>query len=144
MAMTCKGQGQKRRRQACARHITGCLRFLFHEWPIRNKVMLYPAFKIHLHTNRALLLKIPEMTLTLCTGGPYTASGNGQPVCIKTFFSRSRDNNLPTGGAQRLTAQDENDLKEGRIFRPIGAQPRSWAVGSLPPVPLSVMVWQWH
>ena len=62
--MTCKGQGQKRRRQARARHITGCLRFLFHEKLIRNKVMLYPAFKIHLHTNRVLLLKIPEMTLT--------------------------------------------------------------------------------
>lgn len=86
----------QRRRQACARHITGCLRFLFHEWPIRNKVMLYPAFKIHLHTNRALLQKSRDDT-TLCRWAIHS-SGNGQPVCIKTFFSRSRDTNLPTGG----------------------------------------------
>ena len=104
--------------------------------------MLYTAFKIHLHTNSAAYKKPRDDTDTLYRWAIH--SEWERPTCVYTFFYRSRDTNLPRGGAQGLTAQDENDLKEGRIFRPISAHPRSWAVGLLSPVPLSAMVWQWQ
>lgn len=96
--MTCKGSesglGQRRRRQARAGHIISYLLFLLHEQPVRKKVVLYVAFRLHLHAKKsAASKKLKDDTETLYRWA--TVSGNCRPVCRKTSFYTSRDANLP-------------------------------------------------